>query len=216
MPVDTGSLTHALPPKVGQTPALDVATAGSDICDEADAAEESEIVDVAESSVAPVGRFSWKRSMAYGVLPGLALILALGCGYLKWQTGSIALSQKAAVESVAAATESTVAMLSYRPDTAEKELPAAAERLTGKFRDEFSNLVHDVVIPGAKEKQISSIATVPAAASVAASADHAVVLVFVNQTTVIGNDPPTNSISSVRITLDKTHNRWLVSGFDPV
>ena len=36
--------------------------------------------------------------------------------------------------------------------------------------------------PGAKQKQISAVATVPGAASISASANHAVVLLFVNQT----------------------------------
>jgi Mce-associated membrane protein len=49
-----------------------------------------------------------------------------------------------------------------------------------------------------------------------ASADHAEVLVFVNQTITVGNDPPTDTVSSVRVTLDKIGGRWLISGFDPV
>ena len=70
--------------------------------------------------------------------------------------------------------------------------------------------------PGAKQKHISTMATVPSAASVSATENHAVVLVFINQTTTIGNDTPTGSTSSVRVTLDKVHERWLISQFDPV
>jgi Mce-associated membrane protein len=72
------------------------------------------------------------------------------------------------------------------------------------------------VIPGAKQKRISAMANVPAAASVSASANHAVVLVFVNQSTTIGDDAPTSTASSVRVTLDKVQSRWLISQFDPV
>jgi Mce-associated membrane protein len=53
---------------------------------------------------------------------------------------------------------------------------------------------------------------VPAAPSVSVTANHAVVLLFVNQTVIMGNDIPT----SVRVTLDKIGGRWLISGFDPV
>jgi Mce-associated membrane protein len=88
--------------------------------------------------------------------------------------------------------------------------------LTGEFKDSYTSLIHDVVIPGAKEKQISAVANVPAAASVSASENHAVVLVFVNQATTIGQDPPTNTASSVRVTLDKIAGRWLISQFHPV
>jgi Mce-associated membrane protein len=77
-------------------------------------------------------------------------------------------------------------------------------------------LTHDVVIPGAKQKQISAAAAVAAAASVSADPRHAVVLVFVDQTTTVGADKPSDSASSVRVTLDKVDGKWLMSGFDPV
>jgi Mce-associated membrane protein len=73
-----------------------------------------------------------------------------------------------------------------------------------------------VVIPGAKEKQIAAIASVPAAASVSVEPDEAVVLLFVNQTVTVGSDPPTDTASSVRVTLEKDGDRWLISKFDPV
>jgi Mce-associated membrane protein len=159
---------------------------------------------------------SWRRVIDRGVLPTLALLLALGAGYLKWVDGSARDAQTASAESVRAAVESTIAMLSYDADTADKDLTAATGRLTGSFKDSYSSLIHDVVIPGAKEKRISAMANVPAAASVSASANHAVVLVFVNQSTTIGNEAPTSTASSVRVTLDKVQNRWLISQFDPV
>jgi len=73
-----------------------------------------------------------------------------------------------------------------------------------------------VVIPGAKQKHISAVAKVPAAASVSATPNHAVALLFVDQTVVVGPDQPTDTASSVRVTLDKIGGRWLISGFDPV
>ena len=73
-----------------------------------------------------------------------------------------------------------------------------------------------MVIPGAKEKQISAVASVPAAASVSADPGKAVVLLFVNQTVTVGNEVPTDTASSVRITLDKSGDRWLISKFEPV
>jgi Mce-associated membrane protein len=77
-------------------------------------------------------------------------------------------------------------------------------------------LISDVVIPGAKQKQISTTATVPAAASVTAESRHAVVLVFVDQTVVVGSDAPADTTSAIRVTLDKTSGHWLVSQFDPI
>jgi Mce-associated membrane protein len=43
-----------------------------------------------------------------------------------------------------------------------------------------------------------------------------VVLLFVDQTVTVGQGAPTNTASSVRVTLDKVDGRWLISQFDPV
>ncbi|HTI77354.1 MAG TPA: hypothetical protein VL634_20310 [Mycobacterium sp.] len=164
----------------------------------------------------PKRRIQWGRVVAFGVLPALALLLALGAGSLKWMDNSVRDSQTARTEAVKAAKDSTVALLSYKPDTVEQQLGAARDLLTGDFRDSYTSLTHDVVIPGAKQKQISAVATVPAVGSVSADPHHAVVLVFVNQTVIVGQDTPTDTASSVRVTLDKVGDRWLISKFDPV
>jgi Mce-associated membrane protein len=161
-------------------------------------------------------RVRWARIIAFGVLPGLSLALAAGAGYLKWQYGSARDVEAAETQSVAAATESTIALLSYQPATAERQLTAARDRLTGTFRDSYTSLIHDVVIPGAQQKQISAVATVPAAASVSATPTHAVVLIFVDQSITAGTDAPTSSASSVKVALDKVEERWLISDFTPV
>ena len=161
-------------------------------------------------------RIRWSRVIAYGLLPGLALSLAAGAGFLKWQDASARAAAVARAESVQAATQGTIALLSYRPDTVQKDLEAARGRLTGTFLSAYTSLTHDVVIPGAKQKQISAVATVPGAASTSATANHAVVLLFVNQTVTVGQDAPTDTASSVRVTLDKIGGRWLISQFDPV
>jgi Mce-associated membrane protein len=163
-----------------------------------------------------VARLPWRHILAYGLLPALAMTLALGAGYLKWHSGTTRQSQAAATQSVRAATDSMIAMLTYRPDTVDKELPAARDRMTGKFRDEYTQLINTVVIPGAKQKQISATATVPAAASISANESHAVVVVFVDQSVAVGVDPPTNMTSSALVTLEKVRGRWLISHFEPI
>src|ERR1700682_6268250 len=71
----------------------------------------------------------WVRVIAYGLLPAVAFALAGGAGYLKWQYDSARGAAAAQSQSVAAATESTIALLSYQPDTVDKQLTAAADRL---------------------------------------------------------------------------------------
>lgn len=161
-------------------------------------------------------RIRWSRVVAFGLLPGLAFLLASAAGYLKWQDASVREARAARAESVQAATDGTIALLSYRPETVQKDLDAAQSRLTGTFLNAYTSLTHDVVIPGAQQKQISAVATVPAAASTLATDNHAVVLLFVNQTVIVGQSAPTNTASSVRVTLDKVDGRWLISQFDPV
>ena len=186
--------------------------------EEADEAAETSEEETTEPAEAPKAkrRISWSKVLAYGVLPAVALLLAAAAGFLKWQDNSVRNAEIARIESVQAARDSTIALLSYKPDTVEQQLGAARDLLTGDFRDSYTSLTNDVVIPGAKEKQISAVATVPAAASVSADPNHAVVLVFVNQTVVVGTEAPTDTASSVRIGLDKIDGRWLISKFDPV
>jgi Mce-associated membrane protein len=194
-------------PAVVDEPAEEAAQASS--ADETEPAGEPEPV-TAKRGV------NWSRVFAFGVLPAVALLLTLGAGYLKWQDNSVRNSDTAAIESVQVAKDSTVAMLSYKPDTVEQQLNAARKLLTGEFEESYSGLINDVVIPGAKQKQISAVASAPAAASVSAEPNKAVVLVFVNQTVAVGQDPPTDTASSVRVTLEKIDGHWLISKFDPV
>jgi len=167
-------------------------------------------------SVGAERRFHWTRAVAYGLLPALALLLAPAAGYLKWQDASARDSEVAGADAVRAATDGTIALLSYKPETVEKDLEAARTRMTGTFLNAYTSLTHDVVIPGAKQKQVSAVATVPAATSVRATADHAVVLLCVNQAVVVGQDASTTTASSVQVSLDKIGGRWLISQFDPV
>lgn len=181
-----------------------------------DAAEGAEGVAEGKSKAKSARRVDYWRVVVFGLLPAMALILAGVAGYLKWQDSSMRASRVSTVESLAAAKDGTVAILSYQPDTAEKDLDAARDRLTGTFKDSYTQLTHDVVIPGAKQRHISAVATVPGVAGVSATANHAVALVFVNQTVVVGNDPPSSTASTVRVTLEKVNGRWLISGFDPI
>lgn len=191
----------------------------TETAEETAAADDIESVDsesVEEPGDAPKRRSTWTRVVAFAVLPAIALGLALGAGYLKWRDNTVRDGEIAAVSSVQAAKDSTIALLSYTPDKVDQQLGDARNLLTGDFRDSYSSLTNDVVIPGAKQKQISAVATVPAAASVSATPQKAVVLVFVNQTVTVGADAPTDTNSSVRVTLEKVGDRWLISAFDPV
>jgi Mce-associated membrane protein len=176
------------------------------------AADEAAVASFAEPKRGP----DWSRIVAFALLPTLAFLLAVGAGALKFLDSGVRDSNVARDQSMQAAKDSTIALLSYKPDTVEQQLTSARDRLTGEFRNQYTDLTNNVVIPGAKEKQISAVASVPAAAAVSANPGHAVVLLFVNQTVTVGSGVPTDTASSVRVTLDKAGDRWLISEFEPV
>ena len=149
-------------------------------------------------------------------MPALALTLAVAAGVLKYLQSSSHDNQLAAIEATQVARDGTAALLTYQPDKVEQQLNSARDLATGTFRDSYTDLIRDVVIPGAKQKQIAATATVPAAATVSATARHVVVLVFVNQTVVVGKDAPAQTTSAVRVTLDRIGGRWLIAQFDPI
>lgn len=159
-------------------------------------------------------RVNWSRVLVYGVVPGLVLLLAMAAGFLKWKDSSVRSIDLVRSQSVAAARDSTVAVLSFRFGTVDQDVAAARERLTGHFRDTYTKVTQQTLIADAKERHVTATATVPAAAPESASENHAVVLLFVNQTVRIGDSQPLDSASSVRVTLDKVGERWLISEFD--
>jgi Mce-associated membrane protein len=161
-------------------------------------------------------RVRWSALMSFVGLPVMALFLAGGAGYFKWQDASLRDAETARAEAAQVAHDSTVAMLSYGPDDVEEKLGAARQLLTGQFQDSYTALIDEVVIPNAKHQRIASTAAVQAVAAVSGNAEHVVALAFVNQTITFGNTAPTNTASSVRVTLDRVGDRWLISRFEPV
>lgn len=165
------------------------------------------------SSSSPSQRIG--RVLVFVVIPVCVLIVTVVAAWLKWHVAEARNAEAAATAAVQAATEGTEALLSYETDTVGEELVAARTRLTGDFRDAFTALTDDVVIPGAREKRISSAVTVTAASVVSTTDSHAEVLVFVSQSTVVGDDPATQTASSITVTLDKVDGRWLIADFTP-
>ncbi|HPX38031.1 MAG TPA: hypothetical protein PLH92_11395 [Mycobacterium sp.] len=149
-------------------------------------------------------------------LPGVALLLVIAGIWLSWDTSSRRDAERAGQDAMQAAGDSIVAMLSYQPDTAEASLNDARTRLTGKFLDDYTQLIQTVVVPGAKQDRITAAAKVPAISVVSADEDHAVVLAFVDQTLAEGTKPATLTTSSVRVSLEKVDGHWLIAAFDPI
>lgn len=121
--------------------------------------------------------------------------------------------QQAAVD---AAANAAVAILTYKSDTVDADLAAADSLVTGTFGDYYRTFTRDVVAPAAKEKNISTTASVVGKAISEFSVDRAVVVVFLNQaTTTADTAEPTVTTTTIRVEVERHGDDWLVSKFDP-
>lgn len=150
-------------------------------------------------------------------LVGVAVVFAVLVGWLAWGKMQDSAAETARGEALAVAEEQAVAMLAYNHETVDDQTAAAAEGLTGDFRDEYTNLMANIISPGAKEKAISVQVSVQASSVVSADAERAVTLLFLNQITTSSENPEAvSSGSRVRIELEKHDDRWLVSRLTPI
>ena len=160
-----------------------------------------------------------RRRWVAALLAVLLVASAGAAGGVYWwmyrpdqQTGA-----KAQQQVTEAAREGTVALLSYAPDTLDKDLSNAKSHLTGEFLKYYSQFTDQIVAPAAKQKGVKTEATVARAAVSQMEPSRAVVLVFVNQVTTSKDRPdPALATSSVLVTLVKEQDRWKISEFNPV
>jgi Mce-associated membrane protein len=125
----------------------------------------------------------------------------------------------AAAVSVAldAAKSGTVALLSYSPESLDKDFAAAKSHLTGDFLSYYTQFTEQIVTPAAKQKSVKTTAAVVRAAVSELHQDSAVVLVFINQNTVSKENPNGSfAASAVKVGLKKINDTWLIGSFDPV
>ncbi|MCX4666716.1 hypothetical protein OG453_08540 [Streptomyces sp. NBC_01381] len=156
----------------------------------------------------------------------LALLTAAGLvavAVLGWQYRDGRQVEAARAQALAAAQKAAPLVLSYDYRHLDRDFAAARGRLTGSFRDEYGRTTKAVVAPTAKKYKgvvKASVVTppdggAPAASVASASADSAVVVLFVNQVTkstqVSGSRVDLNR---VRMTLTRMTDGWKVSAVD--
>jgi Mce-associated membrane protein len=123
----------------------------------------------------------------------------------------------AATVALDAAKTGTVALLSYSPESLDKDFSNAKSHLTGDFLSYYTNFTEQIVTPAAKQKSVKTSAAVVRAGVSELSPDSAVVLVFINQTTTSKENPDgAFAASAVKVGLKKINDAWLISAFDPV
>lgn len=116
-----------------------------------------------------------------------------------------------------AASEGTVALLSYSPESLDKDFAAAKSHLSGDFLSYYNQFTEQIVAPAAKQKSLKTNARVLGAAVQDLHANSAVVLVLVDQSTTSKDNPdPAMASSSVLVSLTRVNGKWLITKFDPV
>ncbi|KBZ59453.1 hypothetical protein K875_05014 [Mycobacterium [tuberculosis] TKK-01-0051] len=116
-----------------------------------------------------------------------------------------------------AASDGTVALLSYSPDTLDKDFANAKTHLSGDFLSYYNQFTEQIVAPAAKQKSLKTNARVLGAAVQELHPNSAVVLVLVDQSTTSKDNPdPSMASSSVLVSLARVNGAWLITKFDPV
>lgn len=122
-----------------------------------------------------------------------------------------------AADATKAATEGTVSLLSYTPETLDQDFATAKSHLTGDFLSYYTQFTTDIVTPAAKTKDVKTSATVVRSAVAELHPDAATVLLFINQNTTSKENPNGSfTASAVKVGLVKSGDAWLISAFDPV
>ena len=118
---------------------------------------------------------------------------------------------------VSAASDGTVALLSYSPESLDKDFATAKSHLSGDFLSYYSQFTEQIVAPAARQKSLKTTAHVMGAAVSELHPDSAVVLVFVDQSTTSKERPdPSMAASSVLVSMARVKGNWLITKFDPV
>jgi Mce-associated membrane protein len=165
----------------------------------------------------------WARWTGRRLVAGaLAAVLIASCAVMSWLYLAMYRPDRQASAAVAdaavkAATAGTVAVLSYKPDTAAGDFATAKSHLTGEFLTYYDHFTQEVVGPAVQQKGVRTTAAIVQAAVSDLRPDSAVVLLFVNQSTSSAQNPePSMTASSVNVGLRKVHGDWLISSFDPI
>ena len=184
-----------------------------------DAAESTETDDAAPELTAAA---TPRRNRTWLVAAVLAVLLLASAGATTWlyfnQYRPDQLVDNDAQQAVLkAANDGTVALLSYSPDTLDKDFTTAKAHLTGDFLSYYTNFTQQIVTPAAKQKAVKTSAAVIRKGIAEIQPDRAMVLVFLNQVTTSKENPDGSyTTSAVKVSMERHDGTWLISAFDPV
>jgi Mce-associated membrane protein len=171
---------------------------------------------VKKPSTRKKNRWSGKLGVAAVTLLLVVSLSIFGCLFWFSYRPDHDADAEAAKSAIAAASDGTIAILSYSPDTLDHDFSSARSHLTGDFLSYYDNFSKQIVAPAAKLNAVKTSAVVLRGALSEFHPDSAVVLLFVNQSTQSRDKPePSLTSSTVLVTLTKADGKWLISQFNP-
>ncbi|OBA84335.1 hypothetical protein A9W99_00135 [Mycobacterium sp. 1164966.3] len=189
-----------------------------------DASETETLAEVDSSPELRRGHRDWSRRLhTVKIVPVLLVLLLLLSGgaaawlYFEQYRPKQQTDPGVAREVAKAASDGTVALLSYSPESLDKDFANAKSYLSGDFLSEYTKRIEQTVAPAAKQKSLTTTAHVVGAAVSELHRNSAVVLVFVDQSTTSKDRPdPSMWASSVLVSMTRINGKWLITKFDPV
>lgn len=171
-----------------------------------------DVVPAAGSAAPAAGTAAHRVRRALAAL--LAVAVCAGAGFLGWRMYSDAAIDRAASEALETARTYAVTLTSIEAGGIDQNFSDVLSGATGEFRDMYSrssSALKQMLV----DNDATSTGTVVDAAVRSATADQAVVLLFVDQAITNAASPePRVDRSRVVMTLDRVDGRWLVSKVD--
>jgi Mce-associated membrane protein len=186
-------------------------------------AHDSETSSAANKAAPEPHRAPRRRLLGVELVPAVLVLLTLVSGgltmslYFKQYRPNQQTDPGVAATVVTAASDGTVALLSYSPESLDTDFATARSHLSGDFLSYYNDFTQRIVAPAAKQKSLKTTARVVAAALSELRPDSAAVLLYVDQTTTSKDSPdPAMSASSVLVGMARINGNWLIVKFDPI
>ena len=204
-----------------ESPLDDVESTHADTDSQDDNTEAPSVGESPPDKVSAIDRLASGLLAHWGsVLLTASVIAAVGlaaCLFVFQYRPDRQVDEAAGRRAIQAASDGAVAALSYSTDSMDRDFAKARSHLTGDFLAYYDKFTKEIVVPTVQQKHLAQTVTVVRAAVSELEPNSAVVLVFLNETTVSKDKPqPLITPSSVRITLTKVNGSWLISKLDPV
>jgi Mce-associated membrane protein len=166
-------------------------------------------------------RKRWRLNREVKLVPVILVALILASGgaatwlYFQWYRPTQQTDAGVASTVVKAASDGTVALLSYSAESLDKDFAGAKSHLSGDFLSYYDQFTQQIVAPAAKQNSLKKTAHVMRAAVSELHPDSAVVLIFVDMMSTSRDKPaPSMDASSVLVKMTRVNDNWLISDFN--